>query len=258
VKFWTTAGCVELSLCAAGWARAAVNFDFETPGQFTGNFRVLKGNSVFSQTGPTDANDYLNITGAGISANAAIAYDTTPADSTSINAFTGPASISADAQFNANDSSLGVYIINAADETKSYLALFNINHTGGNEATDLIRFSSNADASQVGAGTLNAGKTGDAGFALGVFNPINLQYNVDASNHPVLTLTAGSLSDTITFDTLDAFPQYEVGFRVSPKTPGDLHLDNVSIDATPAVPEPATVGLLSLAALPLLMRRRRR
>src|SRR5690349_6636487 len=145
---------------AAGSFSFAANttLDFETAGQYTGNFRLLNGSAAQSQTGPSAGNDYV-ISTSPTAANASVVFDTTPSDTTFATAttFNGPVTLSLDALFQANTSSLGVYFINASDETKSYLDLFNITNNG-NENGDLIRFASDANPSNVGAGTLNAGK----------------------------------------------------------------------------------------------------
>src|SRR5690348_4693737 len=110
---------------------ADTTLDFETAGQYTGNFRLLAGSSTQTQTGPSAGNDYV-ISTSPTAANAAIAFDTTPGDATfgTATTFNGPVTVSVDALFQANTSSLGIYFINPADETKSYLALFNINNNG--------------------------------------------------------------------------------------------------------------------------------
>jgi hypothetical protein len=245
-------GFVLLGIGGAARADVMTNvvFDFETPGQFAGNYRKIFGNGTPVQTGPTVDNDYVTQTGT---TNFTSLYDTTPADGTEKTTVTltlgSSVSFSADLRFATATSSFGVVVVDANNEGAGYLALLNIDQTGTDE---LIRFSSNAVPNTGGAGTLVTGATGD-GTALGQFSNVVFTYGIDANNHPVLSITAGSLGATHTFDTITTpLTNVQLGVRSSSQTVGQNDFDNVGI----VVPEPLTGGLLACGGLVLLRRRR--
>lgn len=234
-------------------ARGAVMLDFETAGQYSNNFRKIAGPGNPTQTGPSDDNDYVTLTGTS---NFTAVHDTSPGDSTERTSFTvspgSPLTFSADLRFATNTSSFGLYIVDATNEAAGYLALLNFNQTVDNE---LIRFASNAVPNTGGAGTLVAGDSGNV-IAPNEFANVTFTYSIDVNNHPVLSVTAGSLSDSITFETIDApLTNVELAVRVSSQGAGINDFDNVNIQGV-LIPEPASLGLLGWAAL-LLTRRRR-
>lgn len=237
----------------------AITFDFETPGQFTANFRNLAGTTA-AQSSNGAANDFIShSTGTGRS----YVFDTTPASAAVKDTFTvGGATrmeLSADVRMTAAGSSFGFHIINPANEAQAYLALLNVDVGGPNEQ---FRFSSGADPTTVGAGTLVNGSfanNADAGISVGNFFNVKLLYSVNALNQPVFALTAGNVTSTHTF-AVAAFPSFEVGIRSF--TAGSLtsavnEIDNISINLI-TIPEPGTVGLMGLAMSGLLSVRRRR
>lgn len=262
--------CLLAAALAAPAVRASVVVDFETPTDFANNFRKISGVTPNQTTG--QSNNYLSFTGNNFSI---LAYDTTPGDGTATtSAYTvsasSPLSITTDAYFASNNSSFGIFIIDATNEANGYLALFNVNATGVTP-NDQIRFSGNAipnGTSATNAGTLNTpGKTSADAAGLSAFATINVTYSIDGSNHPVLTLTANpgaanAYSDTITFSTITTpLTNVEIGYRLSSQAggTGDYRMDNAIIDGTPAAPtpEPATLGAGGFAATLLLARRRR-
>jgi hypothetical protein len=247
------------TILAANPARAAVTVDFESPTAFTDNFRKLAGTATPVMSANGADNDFLSINPA---TTLMPAYDTTPADGAVKNTFAvapGAAlGVSADVRFATTNSSLGVYITDPADETKGYLAIFNVNapSVSGN---DQIRFASNGNPATGGAGTLVNGKSDGNALDLATWGTVNVTYAIDANNHPVLSIGVGAYTDSVTFtDISTPLTNVEVVFRLAAQAgSGTYDFDNVTI--TPAAaPEPASAALLGLAALPALARRRRR
>ncbi|CAM2815436.1 PEP-CTERM sorting domain-containing protein [Rariglobus hedericola] len=251
--------CAGLLFGASALHADSVPLDFETANQFTNSFRVLSaGGATLTQTSNGGANDYMqSANGSGSS----YVYDANGA-SAGISSFTVSQStsltISADVSFTVSNNSFGIYIINAADESQGYLAIFNVNFSS---TSDQIRFSNNAVPTTAGAGSpLNNGSfanNADTGIGLlGAFNNISLTYSINGSNAPVLTMTAGSQTSSITLSGT-AFTDVEVGFRMSSTASGIVGMDNLNI-ATSAVPEPSTYAALAgIAVLGLATLRRR-
>jgi hypothetical protein len=247
--------CIVLGCALSGVgevARAAVILDFEGAGQYAGNFRKIAGTGNPAQTGPTPDNDYVTMAGT---VTATTVYDTTPADATEKSVFTvapgSPLTFSADARFATATSSFGIYFVDATNEAAGYLALLNFNQTGSNE---LIRFASNGVPNTGGAGTLitPAGSSADV-INTNEFSNILFSYSIDENNHPVLSVTAGSLSSSHTFDAITTpLTNVQVAIRSSPQTVGQNDFDNVIVDA---VPEPASLALLACGALAARRRR---
>ena len=235
-----------------GVSRGAVMLDFESAGQYAGNFRKIAGTGNPAQTGPTPDNDYVSMAGT---VTATTVYDTTPANATEKSVFTvspgSPLTISADARFATATSSFGIYIVDATNEAAGYLALLNFNQSGSNE---LIRFSGNAVPNTGGAGTLVTPAGGSADVInANEFSNILFGYSIDANNHPVLSVTAGSLSSSHTFDTITSpLTNVQVAIRSSPQTVGQNDFDNVTITG---VPEAASLWVLAGGALAVRRRR---
>jgi MYXO-CTERM domain-containing protein len=252
---WSTSLAAALSIGAAGGAKGAV-LDFETPNQYTDNFRQLfSGNfgaGIQSNNGVD--NDVVTVL-AGKSAT--MVYDTTPADAAEKSVFTvshgSPVTVTADVRFGGATSSFGVYIVDAANEANGYLALFNINQNSTTGA-DLIRFSGNGAPNAGTAGTLNAGTSGEA-LDLNTFGTVQVTYSIDADNHPALSLSVGSFSDSFTFASIsNPLTSVEVALRDSAQNGGTGDFDNFNVTGT--TPEPAATAILGFAGLALLRRRR--
>src|SRR5256885_10409868 len=92
------AWAVVFAAGSISWA-ATTTLDFETAGQYTGNFRLLNGSATQTQTGPSAGNDY--VISSSTAANASIVFDTSPSDTTFATAttFNGPVTLSLDALF---------------------------------------------------------------------------------------------------------------------------------------------------------------
>lgn len=262
-------------LFAAPLAKATV-IDFESPNDYANNFRKVAAITPVQTTGLP--NNYLLFHASATASNtSSLIYDTTPGDATAATASayavsqSSPLSVTTDVSFPTNNSSFGIYIVDATNEANGYLALFNVNASGVSP-NDQIRFASNAIPNGSGttnAGTLNSpGKTSADAATLAALTTINVTYSIDSSNHPVLTLTANpgaanAYSDTLTFSAITTpLTTVEVGYRLSAQSgnTNEYQIDNAIIDGTPAAPapEPATLGTCALAAAPLFARRRRR
>jgi hypothetical protein len=197
----------------------------KTAGQYAANFRKIAGPGNPAQTGPTVDNDYVRLSGTS---NFTFVIDTTPADANEKTVFTvsqgNPVTFSADLRFSTATSSFGVYFVDPANEANGYLALLNIDQTGTNE---LIRFASNGIPNTGGAGTLVTGGTGDA-MALNQFANAFFTYDIDANNHPVLSVSFGSLTGSVTFDTITTpLTSVELAIRDSSQNIGNDDFDNV-------------------------------
>lgn len=229
------------------------SLDFETA-QYPNNFRLYinTGSTVLSQTSNGAGNDFFTSVGGS---SAAIVYDANGATA-GASAFAvsqvAPLTVSADVRFVGN-SSIGVYIINASNPAQGYLAL--LNFTSGN---DTIRFANDPVPNTAGAGTLGAGDfANNTNFVTAnTFVNASLTYSINASNEPVLTMTVGSTSSTISYTGLTAFTNVEVGFRLSSGS-ATISMDNLNISTT-AIPEPSTyAALVGVAVLGLCLVRRR-
>jgi hypothetical protein len=237
-------------------AHAATVLDFETAGQFTNNFRKLSGPGNGTQTGPSAGNDFVSLPGT---TNFTSVYDTTPADATEKTVFSvaqgSPVSFTADVRFSTATSSFGVYFVDPTNEANAYLALLNMDQTSPSE---LVRLSTVGAIPTTGAaGTLVNGSPslGDV-VQSGQFATATFTYAIDANNHPVLSVTVGSVTSSATFDTITSpLTTVELAVRDSTQNVGQNDFDNVTLP-TP-VPEPAGLAMLALGA-PALARRRRR
>ena len=253
VRVFAAAALGAAMLTSGTVSRAATVLDFETAGQFTGNFRKAFGPGNGTQTGPTAGNDYVSLPGTS---NFTSIYDTTPADATEKTVFAvaagSPVSVTTDVRFTSATSSFGVYFVDPTNEASAYLALLNFDQTSSSE---LVRFASNGNPTTGGAGTLVNGTPapGDV-VASGQFATATFTYAIDAANHPVLSVTVGSVTSSTTFDTITSpLTSVELAVRVSTQSTGQNGFDNFS--APTPVPEPTALGVLGLGGL--LMRRRR-
>lgn len=241
------------------------SLDFETT-QYPNNFRVLVNNgpTTLSQTSNGVANDFFTSVGGS---NAAIAYDANGSAS-GVSSFTvsqtQSLTVSADLSFTTTGNSFGIYIINRTNTAQGYLAFFSVNN-GTGAGSDRILYSSNpAGPSTAGATGIAVGSTGfqnnaDTGFAPNSgFGNISLTYSINASNNPVLTMTAGSQTSSITYTGITTpFTDVEVGFRLSSGS-GTIGMDNLNISTTSAIPEPSSFAVFAgLAVLGTVLTRRR-
>jgi MYXO-CTERM domain-containing protein len=243
-------------LCADVAAYAQVAIDFETPGAFTGNFRVVNSGTTFTQT-TSGGNGYLS----GGSATGTYVYDANGSAS-GISSFSvsmaNPLTVTFDLSAAASNSSLGIYILNAGTDT-AYLGLLNIVTGSGN---DNLRFSNGTvTPSTNGSGTLVAGS-----YALNSANFIGTEasptfadkatfvYSIDSLNQPVLAYTVNGTTSTYTLAGFTAFSNVEIGFR-SNGGGAALRIDDIALST---VPEPSA-WVLAAAGLGLLglLRRRR-
>lgn len=227
---------------------AAINLDFETAGQFPNSFRTLNANgATLVQTSNGAGNDFMTSSnGSG----SVLVYDANGSAGGSSSFTVGqslPLTVSANVSFTVSNNSFGIYIVNAANAAQGYLAIFNVNASGGN---DQIRFASNAVPSTSGAGSLGAGSfanNADTGITTGsVFGGVSLTYSINGSNNPVLTMTAGSQTSSITFSSITTpFTEVEVGFRFGSSS-GIVGMDELNIVPTTAsIPEPSTFAVLA-------------
>ena len=256
MRSFVTLGAALLALGTS--AHAATSFDFETAGQYANNFRKIAGPGVGTQTGPSAGNDYVALTAPS---NFVSVYDATPADAGQKNVFAvsqgSPVTVSADLTFNSGTSSFGVYFVDPTDESKGYLALLNFNQSGTNE---LIRFSTDASPSTNGAGTLTNGSPAATDIVTGfVPTTATFSYALDASNHPVLSVTVGSFTSSATFPSVASpLTSVELALRDSAQNSGENDFDNVVLPDSTVVPEPTSLAMLGLGVGGLLLRRRGR
>lgn len=259
---------VLAGLVVPACAGAAV-LDFETPGQLTGNFRMLSNAGTSGNTGLYQlaqsangtANDYLTAYYASTGGGAAsFVYDTTPAESAVKTTFNVPVgstlTVTMGAVFHKPGSSLGVYFINPANEGAGYLALFNADASGSN---DNFRFANGAAPNTAGAGALSANNYQATSVAVlgaadySTFSNVTATYSVLTSNSYRMTLRAGSTLVSSATYTGTPLTNVGVGLRVYSEQ-AYLAVDNFSA----AVPEPAAVSVLGIAGLAALRRKRDR
>jgi hypothetical protein len=228
---------------------------FDTPADYTNNFREFYDNGAkLNQSGGVLAQT------AGANTDNGIAiYDQTPADATDVNVFASPFRVTFTGRAAVAASSIGVILIDPADNNNNVIALFNFD-VGGVTTADTIRFFKDGpiNTTQTSVGTqVGATVTGDAGVdGNSTFTNFTLDYSVSGTT-PTLKLTVGSLSATSAFSAGDAIASPQLAFRLFDATnaAGSTDIDNVTVTA---VPEPASAGLVALAGLPALFRRGRR
>lgn len=236
-----------------------VFFDFETPGQFTANFRNISTVGTTTQTTGL-GNNYLVHEGPGGGA-AILLYDSTPGDITSgtHSTFATNQALSVSFQFSATaaTSSVGVVFSSPTATNNNLLALFNVDATS---STDTFRFFRDGADMSATAGT-PVGTTTSVSTGVNVGSPLtSLTATLSAAgSSPTLTLTVGSQTITQNLaandidwsNTIVLIRLYDASASTTP-----IHVDNLSIGA---IPEPSTFALAGgLAALALAACRRRR
>ncbi|MDR2675300.1 MAG: hypothetical protein LBC18_10685 [Opitutaceae bacterium] len=163
-------------------------FDFGTAQTFGENFREAQSSN----------HKKLSWDKAGKSmkapppVSATYIYDTTPADASAATQNTFAVSqtdtLTVRVTFAAGTprSSIGIYLIDPADERNGLLALYNVDNDGGD---DVIRFVSNAMPATGGAGGVDkAEKYKSPGIAPDETGTLVLTYGIDAENKGVMTL----------------------------------------------------------------------
>jgi hypothetical protein len=256
----------SLALCASA---QAVVVDFSGASDFANNFRLLPFSSghTIAQTGSV-----LTVTGNNVNTTAvAYIYDTTPADATpgTQNSFSlqvgESISVSLDiGNISANNagSSIGFYFASptAPGSPGNFLALMNINNSGANEQ---FRFANNATLSNSSpnGSAFSAGSPSlaDTGVTLSdpIFRTVTATYLLNSATSVTMTLASGAITSSVTFNSVTAFSDVAVAFRMSPVagTPRrTMEIDNFDVTV---IPEPSTYALLAGAAgLGLALRRR--
>lgn len=249
-------------------AYAQVSLDFETAGQYSGNFRNLSSGGNNTQSSITVANDYLSHDIASSSTNAAaLLYDTTPGDTTlgtqSTFSVSSPLKVEFDFRATTATSSVGIIFADPNDASNNILALFNIDNTG---TTDLFRFfkDGTVNTSGVTAGTLsgtNQSVSASTGVDVGsTFRHYSVTLSV-AGTVPTLAVTVGSQTFS---NTLGGLTDYDWGNTTvilrlfdagGTASSTDIWVDNFTISS---VPEPSTyAAIFGVAVLGLALSRRR-
>ncbi len=238
---------IVLLLAAVTGRAAVVSLDFETPGQYSDAFRPLyeTGSTVPQQTTNDVANDFVQLDCGSSGSSAVSVYDITPGDGANTQSrfiVTSNAllTISADVRFTANNASFGFYLIDPETETNAYLAVFNINYSGGG-SFDQFRFSNSTSPNTGGTQNLVNGSYGnnaDVGVTTRSWIPVSLLYGLTSNNTPMLILTAGTQPSCITFtNTATVLTNFEVAVRLNTTSIGTNDFDNfvVATVTSPAV-----------------------
>lgn len=246
---------LAVGLCWHAAPAAAAVLTFETPGEYDANFREIHAGPETSQTNNGAANDFVVKTQDPSTNTATVAvFDTTPADDVVKSQFASPVTVTFDARVANASSSVGIYIVNPANDDQGLLALFNVDDSGAG-GQDRIRFWTGANPDTSGAGSTVDTLSGNAGVTAGsgAFFPMSLTYSVSGST-PTMTLSAGSLSRTFTFAADTAIDNPEIALRLfDTSAAGTVDVDNFDI-----VPEPSGAAVVGLcAAFGVLARRRR-
>lgn len=265
-------GLATIIVAGAGeTARAQVGpFDFETAGQYSGNFYAVSASGELGQTTGL-GNNYVQLNDIA-GQNAAFYYGT------SVNTalepiFGGTFTVQFDVSAVTANSAFGVYLVNAANPANSLLAYFNLDSSG---TSDKIRFFMNgnpANATSTAGTLLTTGITGTGGSLSSgsysgnsgldvssdnytsptgtpVFGTMDVTYTPGSSpNTTTLGLSLGSLSAVATLPDSEVITNPEVAVRMvdaGNNVPGTAKMDNFSISESPIpVPEPSTLVLLS-------------
>jgi len=273
-KAISVAALALLFLFSGTALRAQVLFDFETSGQWTGNFRKittasLSANLSVAQTSNGASNDYVtheNKTGS--SSTPAFLYDSTPADTTSatdsVFSTAGDITVSLDFRAAAATSSIGIYFADPSNYNNNLLCLFTLD---ASSTTDTFRAwrdgtvaaGSASPGTQVGSTANFATSVASAGSP--TFTSLAFKLSVSGST-PTLSLTSGSQTSSQVFSSGDFDFLGSNAVVMVRMNDGNINstsafdFDNFQIQA---VPEPSAWLLLSagLALLVILERRRR-
>lgn len=252
----------------ASAAIVAGPFDFETTGQYTGNFLGVSDAGQISQTTGL-ANNYVQY--ANVAAQNGAFYYGTSANTSLEPTFSGAFTVQFDVSAVTANSAFGVYLVNPANTGNSLLAYFNLDTSG---TSDMIRFFMNGDPANATStagtklttgitgtgGTLSSGSfTGNSGLNVSndkdtqtpgtpVFGTMDVTYTPGISpNTTTLSLSLGSLSATAVIPDSEEIINPEIAIRMvdaGNNVPGTAKMDNFEIIS--AVPEPSTLALFGI------------
>lgn len=256
VKYFAKPSFVAASfLLAAATSQAAVLVDFNTAGQLAGQFRGGNLPTAYVQTATV-----LNFT-QGTGAASTLFYDAN-GSAAGVSAFNvsigNPLTVTASVTLPANNGSFGIFFANPSDDTKSYMALFNVNYTGGDGTSDQFRFDNAFNAATGGVVSLGGGTTGDAGITTGSAFNISVTYTILSANSYRLSMTVGNITIDSTDFSGTPLSQVQVGIRTNPTGSNTGTLDNFTISGDPiTVPEASSAMLVLAGACGMLGRRKR-
>lgn len=265
--------CLTLPLTLpADNTRTFESFETFTRIAYTSSYPVgAQATGPYAQTGAYDSDSGgLLISPAG--AYATYIYDTTPADGTTTqNTFTvsgeNPFSFSMDFVMGKTGSSLGVYIVDPSDETKGYLALYNITSSSSN-ANDQLRFTWSCNPSTA-AGANYSGLSGNqlsnvSGLAPGDPGTLVFTYGIGDDDKGYMKLDVYKTGDpslvaTCTYAQTTGTPltTFEIALRLTNGSGAGDSLLLKNITGPFPIPEPATAAaVLAASALACLALRR--
>jgi len=209
-RFFIACACL-LAAGRAAFAQSA-SLDFETAGQFTGNFRgvsLLGGSAAQSSNGASNdfvKHDRTTSTDKGV----AYVYDTTPGDATigtqSTFVATSPLTASFDLYAAPALSSFGIILADASNASNNIMAQFVVNFSG---ATDSFRFFRDGTVSgaDLTAGT-QVGTTSNLATSIGTGTAFTTGGGFSVAltfvgDTPTLSLTAGGETVSQSFSSTD-------------------------------------------------------
>ncbi len=248
-------------LMTAAVSQAAILVDFNTAGDLAGNFRQTY-NPTETDTVQVMPAGYVSTSATSLSSGSTLSesfiYDTTPANGTVKNTFTGPVTISMDIRA-AQSSSFGIYIVDPSETNGGAthrLALFNFDNSGTSDQIRIFSTSSISNA-QVGTAVYNNNTTNIASLG-SQFVSASLTYRESSlgSGHAIMNFTVNGVSSgDVDLGAGTYLSSFEVGVRLydSSTGAGAADMDNFAI-----VPEPSTMALASLGLVFLGVLRRRR
>ncbi len=258
-KFFHIAGIALMTL--GGVVRADVLLDFNTDGQYAANFRKWTGSGGYTSTYQTPGSGYVSVdNSSSLGSAVGMLFDTTPSTTNNFDTFAVSASAPIKLSINyateppaTSGSSVGFYLIDPTNTSKTLLVLFNSNLSG---TTDAIRFFIDAqlDSSSVGTQLTDASQTSSqaniaplAGKALTVI-----------FDGTTLTATIGTLSFTYQVDAAHQFSSVGVALRLADQdySTGNGHMENYDNFTITTVPEAASLSLLGLGSVVLMSRKR--
>ncbi|SDU30494.1 PEP-CTERM protein-sorting domain-containing protein [Verrucomicrobium sp. GAS474] len=239
----------------AAQAQSLVSLDFQGGiTDFTNNFRNLSGTAIANSVTAQGASGSLALTlSNSYSANGAVVYDTTPADSTVQNTFSTSGGLDVHFQVTLSGTvpssppGIGVLFINPTGETSSLLALSNY----VSDTSDRIRFfTGNPSGSNSGADFVKTDVSGNGGvsYTANTTTDVDVKYTVSGTS-AILTMTIGTFTSTYNFGTGTALSNVEIGLRLFDQSSGNsVMIDNLTVSSIAAVPEPSTYALMILGA----------